>query len=78
MAAHSFLVTKIGQTGRLRLDLGLRLRAVVSYAVPDANILSMSTHVEMMRAIASTDIPLIADIDTGFGTAVNVHYVVPQ
>ncbi len=50
-----------------------------SYAVPDANILSMSTHLEMMRTIASTvSIPSIADIDTGFGNAVNVHYVVPQ
>jgi phosphonopyruvate hydrolase len=32
-----------------------------------------------MRAIASVvSIPLIADIDTGFGNAVNVSYVVPQ
>jgi phosphoenolpyruvate phosphomutase len=46
--------------------------------VPDANILSMSTHLEMMRAIAATvSVPLIADIDTGFGNAVNVSYIVP-
>jgi 2-methylisocitrate lyase-like PEP mutase family enzyme len=46
---------------------GAVLSLSASYAVPDANILSMGTHLEMMRAIASTvDIPLIADIDTGF------------
>jgi len=39
----------------------------------------MSTHLEMMRAVAATvSIPLIADIDTGFGNAVNVSYIVPQ
>ena len=47
--------------------------------MPDANILPMSTHLEMMRAVASTvQVPVIADIDTGFGNAVNVSYVVPQ
>ncbi|MEO6984671.1 MAG: phosphonopyruvate hydrolase, partial [Paralcaligenes sp.] len=41
--------------------------------------LSMSTHLEMMRAIASAvSIPLIADIDTGFGNAVSVSYIIPQ
>jgi phosphonopyruvate hydrolase len=39
----------------------------------------MSTHLEMMRAISSVvSIPLIADIDTGFGNAVSVGYIVPQ
>src|SRR6201995_578037 len=50
-----------------------------SYAVPDANILPMGTHLEMMRAIGEVqDIPVVADIDTGFGNAVNVAYVVPR
>jgi phosphonopyruvate hydrolase len=47
--------------------------------VPDANILSMGTHLDMMRAIgAAQDAPVIADLDTGFGNAVNVAYVVPR
>ena len=50
-----------------------------SYAVPDASILSMDVHLEMMRAIGEVqDTPVIADIDTGFGNAVNVAYVVPR
>ncbi|KAG1243815.1 hypothetical protein G6F68_015692 [Rhizopus microsporus] len=33
----------------------------------------------MMRAIAATvEVPVIADIDTGFGNAVNVSYMLPQ
>jgi phosphonopyruvate hydrolase len=39
----------------------------------------MNTHLDMMRAIGSgQDAPVIADLDTGFGNAVNVAYVVPQ
>jgi phosphoenolpyruvate phosphomutase len=39
----------------------------------------MSTHLDMMRAIAAAvTVPLVADIDTGFGNAVNVSYVIPQ
>ena len=47
--------------------------------MPDANILSPSQHLDTMRAIAAAvDVPLIADIDTGFGNAINVSYMVPQ
>src|SRR3954452_6323235 len=50
-----------------------------SYAVPDASILSMDIHLEMMRAIGEVQgVPVIADIDTGFGNAINVAYVVPR
>jgi phosphonopyruvate hydrolase len=39
----------------------------------------MGTHLEMMRAIGEVQAaPIIADIDTGFGNAVNVAYAVPR
>ena len=39
----------------------------------------MGTHLEMVRAIGEVqDAPVIADIDTGFGNAVNVAYAVPR
>ncbi|HEX7403069.1 MAG TPA: phosphonopyruvate hydrolase, partial [Usitatibacter sp.] len=58
---------------------GSGFELAASYAVPDASILPMSTHLEMTRAIAATvSIPLIADIDTGFGNAINVSYAIPQ
>jgi 2-methylisocitrate lyase-like PEP mutase family enzyme len=41
-------------------------------------ILSVDTHLELMRAIGEVqDAPVIADIDTGYGNAVNVAYLVP-
>jgi phosphoenolpyruvate phosphomutase len=79
MAAHNPLAAKLAEEAGFGGIWGSGFELAASYAVPDANILSMGTHLEMMRAIASiVSIPLIADIDTGFGNAVNVHYIVPQ
>ena len=50
-----------------------------SFAVPDASILSMTQHLEMTRAICATvQIPVVADIDTGYGNAVNVMHAIAQ
>ena len=50
-----------------------------SFAVPDASILSMTQHLDMTRAIcAAVEIPVIADIDTGYGNAINVMYAIAQ
>jgi len=79
MAAHNPLAAKLAEQAGFGGIWGSGFELSASYAVPDANILSMSTHLEMMRAVAATvSIPLIADIDTGFGNAVNVSYIVPQ
>ncbi|MYZ41664.1 phosphonopyruvate hydrolase [Schauerella aestuarii] len=79
MAAHNPLAAKLAEEAGFGGIWGSGFELSASYAVPDANILSMGTHLEMIRAISSTvSIPVIADIDTGFGNAVNVHYIVPQ
>jgi len=79
MAAHNPLAAKLAEEAGFGGIWGSGFELSASYAVPDANILSMGTHLEMMRAIASVvSVPLIADIDTGFGNAVNVSYIVPQ
>lgn len=79
MSAHNPLAAKLAEEAGFSGIWGSGFELSASFAVPDANILSMGTHLEMMRAIArSVSIPLIADIDTGFGNAVNVSYVVPQ
>jgi phosphonopyruvate hydrolase len=78
MAAHNPLAARLAEEAGFGAIWGSGFELSASYAVPDANILSMSTHLEMMRAIAATvSVPLIADIDTGFGNAVNVSYIVP-
>lgn len=79
MSAHNPLSAKLAEQAGFESIWGSGFELSASYAVPDANILSMGTHLEMMRAIASVvSIPLIADIDTGFGNAVNVSYIIPQ
>ena len=79
MAAHNPLAAKLAEQAGFGGIWGSGFELSASYAVPDANILSQGTHLEMMRAIAATvAIPLIADIDTGFGNAISVSYLVPQ
>jgi len=56
---------------------GFELSAM--YGVPDVSVLSMTQHLDMTRAMASArGIPVVADIDTGFGNAINVLYAVEQ
>jgi len=79
MSAHNPLAAKLSEEAGFDGIWGSGFELSASYALPDASILSMATHLEMMRAIASVvSIPLIADIDTGFGNAVTVGYIVPQ
>lgn len=79
MAAHNPLAAKLAANAGFDAIWGSGFELSASYAVPDANILPMGTHLEMMRAIGDVqDAPVIADIDTGFGNAVNVAYVVPR
>lgn len=54
---------------------GLEISA--SYAVPDANILTMSQYLERACEMNdATNIPVIADCDTGYGNVNNVIYMV--
>ncbi|KGE00432.1 phosphoenolpyruvate phosphomutase [Achromobacter sp. RTa] len=79
MSAHNPLSARLAAEAGFDAIWGSGFELSASYAVPDANILSFGQHLDMMRAIAAAvDVPLIADIDTGFGNAVNVSYVVPQ
>ena len=79
MAAHNPLAAKLAANAGFDAIWGSGFELSASYAVPDANILPMGTHLEMMRAIGEVqDAPVIADIDTGFGNAVNVAYAVPR
>jgi phosphonopyruvate hydrolase len=79
MAAHNPLCARLAERAGFDAIWGSGFELSASYAVPDASILSMSTHLEMMRAICgAVSIPVIADIDTGFGNAINVSYVVPM
>ena len=50
-----------------------------SYAVPDANLISMSQYCEAARSMNEIiSIPVIADCDTGYGNANNLIYAVKK
>ncbi|WP_270935179.1 phosphonopyruvate hydrolase [Falsiroseomonas oryzae] len=79
MAAHNPLAAKLAAEAGFDAIWGSGFELSASHAVPDASILPMGTHLAMMRAIAEVqDAPIIADVDTGFGNAVNVAYAMPQ
>ena len=79
MAAHNPLAAKLAAEAGFDAIWGSGFELSASYAVPDANILSLDTHLDLMRAIGEVqDAPVIADIDTGYGNAVNVAYLVPR
>lgn len=79
MSAHNPLAAKLAEQAGFHAIWGSGFELSAAYAVPDASILPMGVHLEMMRAMCQVlAIPLIADIDTGFGNAVTVSYVIPQ
>ncbi|MCW8084517.1 phosphonopyruvate hydrolase [Sabulicella glaciei] len=79
MAAHNPLAAKLAAEAGFAAIWGSGFELSASYAVPDASILPMGTHLEMIRSMGEVqDTPIVADIDTGFGNAVNVAYAVPR
>jgi 2-methylisocitrate lyase-like PEP mutase family enzyme len=62
MAAHNPLAAKLAATAGFDAIWGNGLELSASYAVPDANILSVDTHLELMRPIGEAqDAPVIAN-----------------
>lgn len=56
---------------------GFELSAL--YGVPDMSLISMTQHLEMLRAIAArSSLPIVADIDTGYGNAINVIHAITE
>ncbi|KAF4466313.1 phosphoenolpyruvate phosphomutase [Fusarium albosuccineum] len=79
MAAHNPLGAKLVEEAGFGAVWVSGFELSASYAVPDASILPMSTILDMTRAMGQVQtLPLVVDLDTGFGNAVNVAYVVPQ
>jgi phosphoenolpyruvate phosphomutase len=77
MSAHNPLSARLA--GEAGFDgiwaSGFELSA--AYGVPDASLLSFTQHLDMTRAIIEqVALPVVADIDTGYGNAINVLHVV--
>jgi phosphoenolpyruvate phosphomutase len=77
MAAHSPLSALLAEEAGFDglWASGFELSAL--YGLPDVSLVSMTQHLEMMRAMAERcALPIVADIDTGFGNALNVIHAV--
>ena len=79
IAAHNPLGARLAERAGFDGVWASGFELSASYGVPDASLLSMTQHLDMLRAIADTvDLPVVADIDTGYGNAVNVVHAVRQ
>ncbi len=79
MACHSPLSARLAEEARFDglWASGFELSAL--YGLADVSLISMDQHLEMTRHIAEqSNLPVVADIDTGFGNAINVIYAVQQ
>lgn len=79
MASHSPLSAMLAEEAGFDgiWASGFELSAL--YGLADVSLISMTQHLEMLRAIAERiDLPIVADIDTGYGNAINVLYAVRQ
>jgi len=79
MAAHSplsaILVEEAGFEGIWAS--GFELSAL--YGLPDNGLITMTQHLQMVDAMAgASGVPIIADIDTGFGNAANVMHAIEE
>jgi len=77
MSAHNPLSARLAEEAGFDGIWASGFELSAAYGVPDASLLSLTQHLDMTRAIIEqTTIPLVADIDTGYGNAINVLHVV--
>lgn len=77
MAAHNPLSARLAEEAGFDGIWASGFELSAAYGVPDASLLSFTTHLDMTRAIVEqVAIPLVADLDTGYGNAINVGRVV--
>ncbi|MFO1157579.1 MAG: phosphonopyruvate hydrolase [Reyranellaceae bacterium] len=79
MAAHSPLSAMLAAEAGFDAIWASGFELSAMYGVPDVSIVSMTQHLDMTRAMVDrSGLPVVADIDTGFGNAINVLYAIEQ
>ncbi|MER8670842.1 isocitrate lyase/phosphoenolpyruvate mutase family protein [Mesorhizobium sp. M1156] len=79
MAAHSPLSAILAEEAGFDgvWASGFELSAL--YGLPDMSLITMTQHLDMLRAIAGqSSLPIVADIDTGYGNALNVIHAIRE
>ena len=79
MATHSPLSARLAEEAGFEALWASGFELSALYGLPDVSLITMTQHIEMLRAIAgATGLPIVADIDTGFGNAVNVVHAIRE
>ena len=79
MAAHSPLSARLAEEAGFDGVWASGFELSTLYGLADVSLISMTQHLDMMRAMAERmELPIVADIDTGFGNAINVIHAVQQ
>src|SRR5579884_1640819 len=77
MSAHNPLSARLAEEAGFDGIWASGFELSAAYGVPDASLLSMTQHLDMTRAICEqVPVPVVADLDTGYGNAINVLHVV--
>ncbi|MGX5851615.1 isocitrate lyase/phosphoenolpyruvate mutase family protein [Mesorhizobium sp. PL10] len=79
MAAHSPLSAILAEEAGFDgiWASGFELSAL--YGLADMSLITTTQHLDMLRAIAGqTSLPIVADIDTGYGNALNVIHAIRE
>src|SRR6266849_8050972 len=77
MAAHNPLSARLAEEAGFDGIWASGFELSAAYGVPDASLLSFTQHLDMTRAIIEqVSVPLVADLDTGYGNAINVLHAV--
>jgi len=77
MSAHNPLSARLAELAGFVGIWASGFELSAAYGVPDASLLSLTQHLDMTRAIVErVAVPVLADLDTGYGNAVNVMHVV--
>jgi len=77
MSAHNPLSARLAEEAGFDGIWASGFELSAAYGVPDASLLSLGQHLDMTRAIIEqVGIPVVADIDTGYGNAINVLHIV--
>ncbi|WP_372500797.1 isocitrate lyase/phosphoenolpyruvate mutase family protein (plasmid) [Tistrella mobilis] len=77
MAAHNPLSARLVEEAGFDGVWASGFEISAALGLPDISLVSMAEHLEVVRAMAArTRLPVVADIDTGFGNALNVLHAV--
>ena len=73
IGAHNGLSAKIGEEAGFEGLWASGFEISASYALPDANILTMAENLSIAKMMNdATTLPIVADCDNGYGNAINV------